>query len=104
MIIFMQAGTALFNAGSTREKNLNSVLLIKMFETCLGCIGFWLIGYGIAFGLPENLVGTDPRYYSAVGFDSIMVDQYGLFMFQLSFSIASTTMISGAMAERGKLP
>ncbi len=75
-----------------------------MFETCLGCIGFWLIGYGIAFGIPDKMVGTDTRFYASSGYDLIKVDQYALFMFQLSFSIASTTMIAGSMAERAKLP
>lgn len=75
-----------------------------MFETCLGGIGFWLIGYGIAFGKPEHFFGTDPKYYAAEGFEETEEDNYCLFMFQLSFSIASTTMIAGAMAERAKLP
>ena len=49
-ILMMQAGTGLFNAGSTQKKNLNSVLAIKLYEATLGALGFWLVGYGLAFG------------------------------------------------------
>eukprot|EP00347_Sterkiella_histriomuscorum_P019594 403341033 len=103
-ILFMQCGTALFNAGSTQKKNLQSVLVMKLFEACLGVLGFWLIGYGIAFGKVEKIIGKNVSYYASSGFEDVPEDNYELFMFQVAFSIASTTMISGSMAERAQLP
>lgn len=58
-ILMMQVGTALFNAGSTRKKNVESVFAMKMFETCMGVFGFWWIGYGIAFGTVEDFLGKN---------------------------------------------
>ena len=99
-MFLMQCGSALFNAGSTQKKNLQSVLIIKLFEMSMGCIGFWLFGYGIAFGQVDTFIGTNHDYYASKGFEKLEEDNYMLLIFQLSFSVSSTTMISGSMAER----
>ncbi len=78
--------------------------MIKLFETTVGTIAFWLIGYGLAFGKVESFLGKDLKYYASNGFESVEEDNYELFMFQVAFSIAATTMVSGSMAERSQLP
>ena len=50
MIFFMQSGFALLECGSIREKNAQGILLKNIFDSCVGCLGFWLIGYGIGYG------------------------------------------------------
>lgn len=70
----------------------------------MGCFGFWLIGYGLAYGRTTAFIGTDPNYFAASGFEDVPEDNYVLFMFQAGLSISSVSMISGCMAERAKLP
>lgn len=54
MIFFMQSGFALLECGSIREKNAQGILLKNIFDSCVGCLGFWLIGYGIGYGDPNH--------------------------------------------------
>ncbi|CDW89642.1 ammonium transporter [Stylonychia lemnae] len=103
-ILLMQIGTGLFNAGSSQQKSHQSIFAMKLFEACLGTIGFWLFGYGLAFGKVRKYYGDDSDYFVSRGFEKVSEDNYTLFMFQVAFSLASTTMISGSMAERAQLP
>lgn len=74
MVFFMQAGFALLESGTVREKNAQGILMKNMFDACCGCMAFWLIGYGIGFGNPDypetnnGFLGTDKRYYAGAYF------------------------------------
>ena len=69
MIFFMQTGFSFVECGSVREKNYKSTLIKNIFIAEIGIIAFWLIGYGIAFGLDENsIIGTRAGYFSNIGF------------------------------------
>jgi len=74
MVIFMQLGTAMFNVGCTSKKNTQANLIMKLFETAIGCLAFWLIGYGIAFGDVKLFIGTNGNYYASSGFENIELD------------------------------
>ena len=81
MIFFMQAGFALVECGSVRYKNSTSILLKNLFDACAGCIGWWLVGYGFAYGNVKNFIGTDSRYFAASGFEELEEDHYLKFIF-----------------------
>ena len=69
MIFFMQTGFSFVECGSVREKNYKSILIKNIFIAAVGIIAFWLIGYGIAFGLDQNsFMGTKAGFFSTVGF------------------------------------
>lgn len=57
MIFFMQAGFALIESGSVRKKNSSSILVKNLYNVIVGIIGFWLIGYGLAFGDVRIFIG-----------------------------------------------
>jgi Amt family ammonium transporter len=48
MILMMQLGFALLEAGSVREKNSSNILLKNLLDTFAGIIAFYLAGYGFA--------------------------------------------------------
>ena len=50
LIFFMQAGFALVETGFTRAKNVAHTMMMNMMVFCIGAIGFWLVGFGLAFG------------------------------------------------------
>eukprot|EP00347_Sterkiella_histriomuscorum_P006502 403352522 len=103
-VFFMQSGSALMCVGNVQKKNQQSMLIMKLYEVSVGVLGFFMIGYGIGFGEVSTFIGTNGNYYLSIGFEQLPSDNYLLFVFQVTFSIASTTMISGMMAERSKLP
>ena len=72
-IFFMQAGFALLESGSVRQKNLKNSLYKQLLDTCLSAIVWWLIGFGFAYGNPSynNFIGNDNRYFAGNSFNYI---------------------------------
>ena len=106
LVIFMQAGFALVEAGLTRGKNVSNIMMKNLMDFAGGAIMFFLIGYGLAYGSGGNsLIGwgnfalsDGGGWTTADGGLAPSVD----FFFQLAFAAAAATIVSGAMAERTK--
>ena len=103
MIFFMQCGFALVECGSVRQKNSTSILIKNMFDTCVGSIGFWLVGYAFAFGDVKNFIGGSPDYFASSGFEQMPEDHYLLWIFECAFSTTAASIVSGSLAERCQL-
>lgn len=70
-IFFMQAGFAMIEVGTVREKNSQSILIKNLLDVSAGAISFWLIGYGFAFGQKGKkggFIGTSGETFAAAGF------------------------------------
>lgn len=74
-----KAGFFLVCAGSLREKNVRNIMLKNLLDACVGALGFWVFGYGVAYGHrgdghdPDGsytLIGTD--WVSSLAFPWIM--------------------------------
>ncbi|ULL14656.1 ammonium transporter [Paenibacillus sp. H1-7] len=113
LVIFMQAGFALLEAGSTRMKNAGHVAgkTILTFGIC--AIAFWAVGFGFAFGDGNSFIGTggfflDGTQEQTAASISLFAESpipIGiLFLFQLAFCGVSLAIAWGGFAERGKLP
>ena len=102
-IFFMQAGFALVETGCVRHKNAQSILIKNVFDSAIGCIGFYLVGYAFAFGNVNYFIGYNPKYFAASGFWSIDTDNYKWWIFQYSFAATAATIVSGSLAERCQL-
>lgn len=103
LVIFMQAGFALVEAGLTRAKSVASIMMKNLMDLCAGAIAFFAVGYAIAFG------GSDNDFFGSKGwFLGDGAFQYGTltvpitFIFQVAFAATAATIVSGAMAERTK--
>lgn len=99
----MQAGFALVETGSVRHKNAQSILIKNVFDSAIGCIGFYLIGYAFAFGNVHSFMGFDSKYFAVSGFWEMEMDNYKWWIFQYSFAATAATIVSGALAERCQL-
>jgi ammonium transporter, Amt family len=106
LVIFMQAGFALVEAGLTRAKSVANIMMKNLIDFCAGAVAFLAVGYAIAFG--GDLDGSG-KFFGADGFflgDGAFA--YGTltptvnFMFQVAFAATAATIVSGAMAERTK--
>jgi Amt family ammonium transporter len=112
LVIFMQAGFALLEAGSTRMKNAGHVAGKTVLTFGLCAIAFWAIGFGFAFGDGNSFFGTTGFFvdgseeqakasFSALSFSDVPISIK--FLFQLAFAGVSLAIAWGGFAERGKL-
>ena len=99
LVFFMQAGFAMVETGFTRAKNAGNIIMKNLMDFCIGTVMFILIGFGLMFG--EDMVGLIGK----PGFDiftSYGTFQWDQFVFNLVFCATTSTIVSGAMAERTK--
>jgi len=107
LVIFMQAGFALVEAGLTRAKNVANIFMKNMMDFCIGAVLFFAIGYAIAFGGNFSGLGS---YFGGDGWfllgDGVFtygtLDKFVFFTFQVAFAATAATIVSGGMAERTK--
>ncbi len=107
LVMFMQAGFAMLEAGFTRAKNACNVLMKNLMDFCIGSIAFWIIGFAVMFGAGNAFFGTSGFFLRDAGntFASLDWTQVPLeckYFFQLVFCATAATIVSGAMAERTK--
>lgn len=97
LVMLMQGGFCLLETGFARAKNSINVAIKNLIDFCISSLMFWAIGFGLMFGTSElGLVGTS-RFFLAADAGAGLL---GFFLFQLVFCGTSTTIISGAVAER----
>ena len=107
-ILLMQAGFALLENGTVREKNSRNILIKNIIDVCAGALAYWAIGYGFAFGQTGDkggFIGSDKNLFFSSGFEKegVEADHYLAWNFQFSFAATSATIVSGSLAERTKL-
>lgn len=98
LVFLMQFGFALIETGTVRTKNTINVAMKNLIDTVFGVIFFWIIGFGIMFGIDKlGLIGT-----SNFLIDGKDLELNALFFFQAMFAATAITIVSGAVAERIK--
>lgn len=107
LVIFMQAGFALVEAGLTRGKNVANIFMKNLMDFAVGALLFFAVGYAIAFGGDftgiGGFFGGDGWFLAGDGvFTYGNLDKFTFFTFQVAFAATAATIVSGAMAERTK--
>jgi len=101
LVMFMQPGFALVEAGFTRSKNTANILMKNLMDFSIGSLIFWLLGYTLMYG--EDLGGFVGKISLFFGSDDINGVPYkASLMFQTVFAATAATIVSGAVAERTK--
>ena len=59
LIFFMEAGFALLEAGFIRAKNAMSIIAKVIIDITFGGIAFFVLGFGIAYGVSNGWVAFD---------------------------------------------
>ncbi|KXZ51498.1 hypothetical protein GPECTOR_12g461 [Gonium pectorale] len=87
-----------------------NILLKNMLDACVGAMGFYLFGYAFAYGRKEGqksngFIGNwnfALSYTTQTSFsgEEFAAQGWHLFFFQWSFCAATTSIVSGAVAER----
>jgi Amt family ammonium transporter len=112
LVMFMQAGFALLETGLARMKNAAHIAgkNVLVFGVC--SLVYWALGFGLAFGDGNALVGTHGFFPSSGALLAIGKAPFGFFttvpgaagyLFEVVFAGVSLAIVWGAMAERAKL-
>lgn len=101
LVFFMQCGFAMLCAGSIRQKNVKNIMLKNMLDACGGAIGFWSIGYALAYGKGGRFVGAGGDKYFLHSLD--VGKEYIGWFFQFTFAATAATIVAGTVAERCKM-
>merc|ERR1712048_878739 len=106
LVFLMQAGFAMLCAGSVRSKNVKNIMLKNLLDACGGALGFFLLGFGIAYGRSDSTTATT----LFLGNDAFLLlnfrDGYGeliTWFFQFAFAATAATIVAGTVAERCKM-
>ena len=97
LVLFMQAGFALVEAGFIRSKNVTNILMKNVLDVSFGAVAYWAVGFGLAYG-----VGSETEWFGAGNFFLADFTDYPTWFFQFAFAATAATIVSGAMAERTK--
>jgi Amt family ammonium transporter len=102
MVMFMQVGFIALESGFTRAKNAVNVASKGILDFSVGAILYFAIGYAFMFGDGEFIGKTHFFLLDYINSG----DNWGimLWFFQVMFAGAAATIVSGAVAERIKLP
>ncbi len=123
LVMFMQAGFAMVEAGLCRVKNANHTYMMNFMVYACGLFAYWLIGFAIQmggaagngnlgglaplasehtlslFGHTWGVFGGSGMFLAGHTYDvGVMV----IFLFQMVFMDTALTIVTGACAERWK--
>ncbi len=100
MVMFMQPGFAMVEAGFTRQKNTANILMKNLMDFSIGSLLYWIIGFTLMYGDSiGGFIGTPDLFFMSDGFGDNYSDYADIF-FQTVFAATAATIVSGAMAER----
>lgn len=97
LVMFMQPGFALVEAGFTRAKNTANIVMKNFMDFSVGALVYWAVGFGLAYGGSTigGLIGYGEFFFNNP-------DRSLEWIFQVVFAATAATIVSGAMAERTK--
>ncbi|XP_023289062.1 putative ammonium transporter 3 [Orussus abietinus] len=103
IIFTMQTGFGMLESGCVSLKNEVNIMMKNVVDIVLGGLTYWIFGFGMSIGRdePKNpFIGISGYLIDPSVEDELMGPICAAFIFQLSFATTSTTIVSGAMAER----
>ncbi|WP_084176505.1 ammonium transporter [[Limnothrix rosea] IAM M-220] len=117
LVIFMNAGFGMLEAGFCRQKNAVNILSKNLIVFAVATIAYWAVGYAFMYGEGNTFIGlkgfffsgssvpySGEEWYTMDGETQILnfVPESVSFLFQVAFAATAATIVSGAVAERIK--
>ena len=103
LVLFMTPGLAFFYGGMVRSKNVLAMLMQNMFAIGLISTLWAIIGFSIAFGGDNPIVGNfDFAFMNGVTSLDGDIPGFAFFAFQMMFAVITPALITGATADRLK--
>ena len=103
LVMFMAAGFTMLESGMVTSKSVSVICAKNIGLYAISGIMFWVIGYNLAYGIPEGgYIGKFIPWSDASAIDKGYADGSDWY-FQMVFCATTVSICSGAMAERVKL-
>ena len=103
LVMFMAAGFAMLESGMVTSKSVSVICAKNIGLFSIAGIMFWLVGYNLAYGIPEGgYIGKFIPWSDASAVDTGYSDGSDWY-FQMVFCATTVSIVSGTMAERIKL-
>ena len=103
LVMFMAAGFAMLESGMVTSKSVSVICAKNIGLFSIAGIMFWLVGYNLAYGIPEGgYIGKFLPWSDGSVLDTGYSDGSDWY-FQMVFCATTVSIVSGAMAERIKL-
>ena len=123
LVMFMQAGFAMVEAGLCRVKNANHTYMMNFFVYGCGLLAYWMIGFAIQMGgaagngnlgglqtlTPEHSMSFFGKAWGIFGGAGMFLTGHTydvgvmvIFLFEMVFMDTALTIVTGACAERWK--
>ena len=104
LVILMTPALGLFYAGLVRSKNTLNTFMMAIAALAVATVAWAAIGYSIAFADGNGIVGgLDHAFLAGVDFlprEGTAIPELLFMVFQASFCIVTTALVSGAVVER----
>jgi Amt family ammonium transporter len=114
LVLIMHLGFASLESGLTQSKNTTNILFKNVFIICMGIITYLVYGFNamypgdfngfFALGSPVTMADYGEEVTFAYGGTGLAMTAWTDFIFQAMFAATAATIVSGAVAERIKLP
>lgn len=105
LVLFMQAGFAMLEAGFNASKNTVNILFKNLMDLSAGALLYFFIGYGIMYG--DSIFGLGILAWGGFGIGGATADPVAGslnpqvdWLFQVAFAATAATIVSGAVAGR----
>tara|TARA_B110000914_G_scaffold222471_1_gene236036 strand:+ start:278 stop:1420 length:1143 start_codon:yes stop_codon:yes gene_type:complete len=99
----MAAGFAMLESGMVTSKSVSVICAKNIGLFSIAGIMFWLVGYNLAYGIPEGgYIGSFIPWSDSSAIETGYSDGSDWY-FQMVFCATTVSIVSGAMAERIKL-
>jgi Amt family ammonium transporter len=102
MILLMEGGFALLEAGFVRQKNAVSIIMKVFVDIAFGALVFYFVGFALMYGKDAaGLIGTSGFMMEGdLTHIDLTITHETYWLFQSAFVIAVISIVSGAVAER----
>jgi ammonium transporter, Amt family len=108
LVLLMTVGLGLFYAGLVRSKNALNTFMMCIAAIAVATVTWAALGYSFAFSEGNELIGGfDYAFLNDVTFEpreGSTIPHLVFFVFQATFCIITTALISGAVVERMRFP
>ena len=103
LVMFMAAGFTMLESGMVTSKSVSVICAKNIGLFSISGIMFWLVGYNLAYGIPEGgFIGDFSPWSDGSKLETGYADGSDWY-FQMVFCATTVSIVSGTLAERIKL-
>ena len=110
LVLLMTPGLALFYGGMVRSKSVLNMIMMSFSAMGVITVVWVIVGFSLAFGTDSGggFIGNFEHFglsnalNQPVGPEGHQIPLLAFVMFQMTFAIVTTALLSGAIADRAK--